>query len=86
AVPLIPAQIDIWMNGHPLIDNVDWIFDNGYCYIINKQFIQPGAQQFVVRCHDLWEDKERPKVETELGFVDGGVIGRFKRYNLREDR
>lgn len=86
AVPLIPAQIDIWMNGHPLIDNVDWIFDNGYCYIINKQFIRPGAQQFVVRCHDLWEDKERPKVETELGFVDGGVIGRFKRYNLREDR
>jgi len=87
AFPIAFADISIWLNGHPLIDNVDWFYKDGYCYIINKQFItQQGPQQLTVRCHDFWEDQTQPRTETELGFVDGGVIGRFKTYNLREDR
>lgn len=85
--PVAFADISIWLNGHPLIDNVDWKYDGDYCYIFNKQHIKPGVEQLItVRCHDFWEDQTKPKFDTELGFVDGGVIGRFPRYNLREDR
>ena len=85
-VILVPAQLDLWMNGHPLIDNVDWFFDNGRFYIHNKEFLVAGSQQFVVRAHGLHADIKKPKTETELGFVEGGVIGNIPRYNIREDR
>lgn len=84
--PVIPANVDLWLNGHPLIDQVDWIFKDGYCYIINKEFIVEGNQTITVRAHGLSDDQKNPKIETELGFVEGGVIGSFKRYNLRADR
>lgn len=84
--PISFAQVDLWLNGHPLIDQVDWFFRNGYCYIVNKEFIVEGSQTITVRAHGFHADQESPKFETELGFVDGGVIGRFGRYNLRGDR
>lgn len=84
--PIAFAQVDVWLNGHPLIDNVDWIFRDQYCYIINKEFIVAGAQTITVRAHGFHDDSKNPKFETELGFVEGGVIGRFGRYNLRNDR
>lgn len=85
-VPVSLAQVDLWLNNHPLIDNVDWIFKDQHCYIINKEFIKPGAQTITVRAHGFSEDMAKPKFETELGFVDGGVIGRFDRYHIRADR
>lgn len=84
--PISFAQVDVWMNRHPLVDHVDWIFKEGRCYIINKEFIVEGAQEITVRAHGFHSDMESPKFETELGFVEGGVIGRFNRYNLRSDR
>ena len=81
------AEVDIWLNGHPLIENVDWVWGNNqYCYINNKEFIVDGAQEITVRAHGFYDNLARPNSDTELGFVDGGVIGRFNRYNLRGDR
>lgn len=84
--PISFANYDLFLNDHPLIDNVDWVFENQYFYIFNKQFIKPGAQKITFRAHQFHSDKTKPKQDTELGFVDGGVIGRFKRYNVRDDR
>lgn len=85
-VPLSLAQVDVWLNGSPLIDGVDWLFKDQKCYIINKEFIVPGVQQITVRAHGFTEDLDNPRFDNELGFIDGGVIGRFERYNLRGDR
>jgi hypothetical protein len=84
--PVTFAQVDIWLNGHPLIDKVDWIYDDQYCYINNKEFLVDGPQTITVRAHGLGKDVVEPNTDTELGYVDGGVIGRFNRYNLRGDR
>lgn len=84
--PISFAQIDIWLNGHPLIDKVDWVYKDKYCYIVNKQFIVDGPQTITVRAHGFHTDVDNPNSETELGFIDGGVIGRVNRYNLRGDR
>jgi len=84
--PIVFAQVDVWVNKHPLVDHVDWLYKDGYCYIINKEFLVEGPQEITVRAHGFHSDMENPKFETELGFVEGGVIGRFGRYNLRSDR
>lgn len=84
--PMSFAQVDVWLNGHPLVDHVDWLYKDKYCYIINKEFIVDGPQKITVRAHGMHSDMDTPKFETELGFVEGGVIGRFGRYNLRGDR
>jgi hypothetical protein len=80
------AQIDIWLNGHPLVDKVDWIYEGQYCYINNKEFLVDGPQTITVRAMGLDKTVVLPNSDTELGFVDGGVIGRVGRYNLRGDR
>lgn len=84
--PVAFANCDLWLNDFPLIDHVDWTFKDQYFYIYNKQHIKAGAQKITVRMHQFSPDKDNPVQDTELGFVDGGVIGRFPRYNLRDDR
>lgn len=85
-VKIVPAQLDLWLNGHPLIDNVDWFFKDKRFYIHNKEFLVNGAQKITVRAHQFHSDMNVPKTETELGFVNGGVIGDGPRYNVRLDR
>lgn len=80
------ANYDLFLNGHPLIDKVDWVFEDQFFHIFNKEFIVEGPQEITFRAHQFHEDQVNPKYDIELGYVDGGVIGRFPRYNLREDR
>lgn len=83
-LPYEPGQIDIWMNRHPLIENVDYILDFPNVYIINKMWLKEGAQFFQYRCTGF---SKRGLIRTsELGFVSDGVIGYNGRYNLRIDR
>jgi len=84
--PYSPAEFDLWMNKHPLIENVDWLWRDGRIYVHNKEFIVDGPQEFTVRAHSFYDNLVRPNSDTELGFVDGGCIGRTDRYNLRGDR
>jgi len=80
------AQIDVIMNGKTLIDKVDWLFKDRRIFINNRQHIVEGPQTVVVRCYGQWSDPTQPKTEVELGYMEGGVIGNGKRYNVREDR
>lgn len=87
-IPLVlaPAQIDIFMNGYSLIENVDYTIDYPNVYIVNKQYLNKDLQHFSVRAFGICPIKDAPKNECELGYVIGGVIGDNKRYNVRDDR
>lgn len=85
-LPLNFAQIDVWLNGNPLIDEVDWLFRERRFFINNQQFLVDGPQTITVRCVGQHADMTKPKQELELGYVEGGVIGNQARYNIREDR
>lgn len=83
-LPMEPGQIDIWMNRHPLIENIDYILDFPNVYIINKMWTVEGQQHFQYRATGL--SKNGLVNTSELGFVAEGVIGHNGRYNLRIDR
>lgn len=83
-LPLQPGQIDIWLNKHPLIENVDYILDFPNVYLINKMWLVEGEQFIQYRGTGL---SRNGLVRTsELGIVADGVVGYNGRYNLRIDR
>lgn len=80
-----PGQLDVWCNGHPLIENVDYKVEYPYVYIISKMWLdQSGTNKFAYRGRGLSAGGLIPS--SELGFVMDGVIGYNGRYNLRIDR
>lgn len=82
------VNYNIWMNGHHLIDNVDWKLDEetGRFYIFNKQHLIDGEQSIVIIGTNTDKDMTSPKYETELGFVENGKIGNTPTFNVRDGR
>lgn len=85
-LPFCPAQIQVVMNGHPLIRNVDYVMEYPNFYINNRKFIQQGAQNFTVYAYGLHDKEDDTLPSSEIGFVANGAIGWNHRYNLRQDR
>lgn len=79
-----PAQLDVWLNNHPLTEGVDYVVDFPRVYIISKMWQKEGTQLIAYRGVGL---SPTGLVKTsELGFVADGVIGYNGQYNLRKDR
>lgn len=85
-LPIKPGQVDIWMEGHPLIENVDYIFDFPLITIVNKQHLVEGQTKYRFTARAVGLHPDGPLKRSELGFVTNGVIGYNGRYNLRINR
>lgn len=83
-VTIEPGQLDVWMNRHPLIENVDYIVDFPMVHIISKMWLVEGPQFIQYRGTGL--SKNGLVNTSELGIVADGVLGYNGRYNLRIDR
>lgn len=80
-----PAQIDVWINGHPVSENIDYVIDFPRVYFISKMWLNENdVNQIAYRARGLSAKGMVPS--SELGFVQNGVIGYNGRYNLRIDR
>lgn len=81
------GQLDLWLNGHALIENVDYYVTWPQVVIVNKKFLnQSGPQVITVRgtgfCNsDL---SRTPAMETE--FVRFGVLSHNGVYNIHSGR
>lgn len=84
-LPIRPAQLDIWLEGQSLIENVDYKFDFPTVYIISKQLLKEGnSHNFKIRAIGMIP--EGPLNRSELGFITNGCIGLNGRYNVRINR
>jgi len=85
----IPAGLlELWLNGHPLIENLDWFMVDQEICVVNKQYRnQLGtANRITVRATGFCNpDMSRVK-ESEFGFVENGLLSRNNRWNLRDDK
>lgn len=87
AADIAPANIYIWMNGHPLILNVDYVMDYPRVFINNKMYLnESGENDFVVAAFGISTSLTQPVEESELGYIVGGTIGVNGRYNIRDGR
>ena len=81
------GKLDIWLNGHALIENLDYIVQWPRVVICNKRFLNETPTQHIeVRgtgfCNS---DMTRPD-PAEFGYVQYGMLSRNRRYNLRDDK
>lgn len=87
AADIAPANIYVWMNGHPLIHNVDYVMNYPRIFVNNKMYLnESGTNNFVVAAFGISTSLTQPVEESELGFIVGGTIGVNGRYNIRDGR
>ena len=82
-----PRRLDLWLNGHPLIENLDYYVNWPEVTIVNKSYLNPEAEQWIeVRgtgfCNsDMTMDEAR-----ESGFVEHGYLSHDRQYDVRDDK
>ncbi len=87
AAEIAPANLFIWMNKRPLIENVDYVVDYPHVYIVSKMYVSGSpSNSFLVVAEGISTDINKPINETELGYVTEGQLGYNGRYNVRDDR
>jgi hypothetical protein len=84
---VLPAKLDIWLNGHPLVETVDFFVRGKKVVVVNRDYLsQTLSQQLVVRGTGFCKDDMTRETPSELGFVEHETISVGSTYNLRNDR
>lgn len=68
------GELDVFLNGHPLVEDVDYVVNFPEIVVTNKKFIKAGEQKITVRfCGHCKSDLSRA-VLGDRGFVQHGVL------------
>jgi hypothetical protein len=82
-----PRRLDIWINGHPAIQGLDYFVKWPQIVITNKEFLVPGdVQSIVVRGQGFCNDDMSMEKYREFGFVQNGYLSSNWRYDIRDDK
>lgn len=87
-VEIPSGLLELWLNGHPLIEGLDWLMNGQEICIINKEWRnQVGTSNTItVRATGFCtKDMERIRA-SEYGIVENGLLSRNNRWNLRDDK
>jgi len=81
------GQLDLWLNGHALIENVDYYVTWPQVVIVNKAFLTAtGAQVITVRGYGFPQANLTRLAAMETDFVRYGVISHNGVYNVHNGR
>lgn len=84
------AQLDIWLNGRALIENLDYYVQWPEVCLINKEYLNPnavdGAQRISVRAYGHCAQELTRAEPAEFGFVTTGLLSKNGRYDVRDDK
>jgi hypothetical protein len=80
--------LNIWMNGHALIENLDYYVQWPEVVIVNKQYLIDNVdeQDFIIRGTGFCQPDMSREAPNEAGFVKHGLLSRNRRYNVRDDK
>lgn len=86
-----PGSLDIWLNGHALVENIDYYVDFPNVAVVNKEYIDHGLarQKITVRCMGFPFDVngELKRVEPrETGFIQYGQISVNNHHDIHGDK
>lgn len=80
------GKVELWLNKRSLIPNLDYYINWPEVVIVNKEWLNPAAENVVdIRCTDwaLPDGSLRP--DTDFGFVQHGVLSNDQIYQIRDD-
>lgn len=81
------GQLDLWLNGYALIENVDYYVTWPQIVIVNKAFLVEGnVQQITVRGTGFCQADLSRLTAEETSFVQYGVLSHNDRFNIRDDK
>lgn len=82
-----PGNIDLWLNGHSLIENLDYYIQWPEIVIVNKKYRNAtGAQTVTVRATGFCNDQMQLIPAKDFNFVRYGKLSRNRRFNVRDDK
>ena len=81
-----PGSLDIWLNGHPLIENVDYYVNYPEVVIVNKRYLVDGSQTLTIRGYGFCAQDLTREHPTDIGYVLHDTISLNNTYNIRDDK
>lgn len=83
------GQLDIFLNEHSLIENLDYVIKGSRVTILNKEYLKrdaTGLEDVVIRYMSLASSDMKREVPAEAGFVYNGQLSVNNRYDIRQDK
>lgn len=84
------AQIDVYLNGRSLIENLDYYVKDSKVYIVNKKFlarpINTSKQKVVIRYAGHCSEDLQRVLASDRGYIEHGLMSNNSRFDLRDDR
>jgi len=83
------GELDLFLNGYSLIENVDYIFKFPEIVIININYLQDiliKPQKITIRYTGFCNKDLSSDIVADIGFVEYGLLSYNNVFNLRNDR
>lgn len=82
-----PRRIDLWLNGHSLIEGLDFYVNFPEVTIVNKSYLlEDDPQHIEVRGTGFCTPEMTLETQREVGFVEHGYLSHDRRYDVRDDK
>lgn len=82
-----PRRIDLWLNGHSLIEGLDYYVNFPEVTIVNKTYlIDDDPQHIEVRGTGFCTSELKLEGQREFGFVEHGYLSHDNKYDVRDDK
>lgn len=81
-----PYNVELWLNGHPLIEGLDYRVDWPTVYLVNKQYYRHDNDELTVRCINYADGGAMYATDRDFGYVLNGQLSADSHYDVRDDR
>lgn len=90
-LPIPPGKIDLWLNGHALVEDIDYFVDFPNIVVVSKTYIddEKSKQTITVRCtgFPFTEEGVLKRIKPrETGFIQYGKVSVNEHFDLHDDR
>jgi len=84
-----PGRVDLWLNGRPLIEGLDYFIDFPQVVICNKEYLDqtaPFNQKITVRCTGFCDSEMKMEELVDFGYVKHRRLSEDNQFDLRDDK
>lgn len=87
AMSIPPRRLDVWLNGHVLIENIDYIVVWPQVVITNKAYLHPNNFNVIdIRGVNFCAPTMELETQREVGFVRHGYLSNNQVYDIHDDK